>query len=190
MRRFGAVVVLLVAAVAAAQPPVGPPGVVNGVVPGGGPPNVQPPLVAPPPSKPFPVHLITPWWIVIVIVVVIAQQQRKTQEEEEEVTAPAAPEYEYKIIRSAFGVFKKPDKFRAALAEEARCGWELVEKFDDSRVRLRRPVSCRAADPTDADPYRTRVGAGEGAMAAWIVLAVLLGVAAVVGVLFLVLGGR
>lgn len=192
MRRCGAILVALsVAAVAVAQQPVVPiPPVGPVALPAG--PVWQPP----PPSKPFPVHLITPWWIVIVVVV--AQQQRKTQEEEEEeVTAPIdTAEYEYKILRSAFGAFKKPDKFRAALAEEARFGWELVEKFDDSRVRLRRPISCRATDPADpagspdADPYRIRFGSGEGAMVVWIILAVLLGVAAVLGIVFLITGGR
>lgn len=190
--RHAVLFVLLVApAVAAQQPPVivapgvriGPP-----VVPGP-PPWVPPPVIQVPRPNPFPVHLFIPWWLVIVVV--IAQQQRKIQEEEEEVTTPTATEYEYKFLRSQFGIFKKPEKFRAALAEEARCGWELVEKFDDSRVRLRRPVSCRAQDADSGqDPYRTRVGAGEGAMVAWIVLAVVLGIAAVFGVLFLVLGWR
>lgn len=202
MRRRGAILVALVlAAVAVAQPPVGPPGVIGPGVKVGPPGPPRPPGLLPghpwppqpvviqPPPKPFPVHLFTPWWIVFVVV--IAQTQRKTQEEEEEVTAPtAATEYEYKILRSQFGVFKKPEKFRAALAEEARFGWELVEKFDDCRLRLRRPVSCRAADALGTDPYRIKVGAGEGAMVAWIVLAVVVGVAAVVGFLFLVLGGR
>jgi hypothetical protein len=55
--------------------------------------------------------------------------------------------FEYKIIRSAMGQFKEPVKFKAFLDEEARAGWELFEKLDCARARLRRPTTCRQKDP-------------------------------------------
>ena len=81
---------------------------------------------------------------------------------------------EYKIIRSATGAFKDPAKFRAALDGEARAGWELVEKLDNARARLRRSSECRKNDAgLGHDPYRTQIGIGEGALTVGIVLGIL-----------------
>lgn len=92
---------------------------------------------------------------------------------------------EYKIIRSATGEFKDPAKFRAALDEEARAGWELVEKLDNSRARLRRSTECRKRDADlGQDPYRTQVGMSETALALWIVASILVGVALLLGTIF------
>ena len=89
---------------------------------------------------------------------------------------------EYKILRSATGAFKDPAKFRAALDEEARAGWELVEKLDNSRARLRRSTECRKRDAElGQDPYRTQVGMSEAALGVLIVVAILLGVALLLG---------
>ena len=93
---------------------------------------------------------------------------------------------EYKIIRSATGAFKDPAKFRAALDEEARAGWELVEKLDNSRARLRRSTECRKDDARlGQDPYRTQVGIGEGALTIGIVAGVFLLIFAVLGIVAL-----
>ena len=54
--------------------------------------------------------------------------------------------WEFKIIRSSTGAFKNPEKMRAVLEEEGRAGWVLVEKFDNSRMRLKRPHDARSAD--------------------------------------------
>src|SRR4051812_16715241 len=95
------------------------------------------------------------------------------QEEEEEVTpmnSDPSGAVEYKILRSITGAFRKPEKFRAALDEEAQAGWELVEKLDDKRIRLRRSIAWREKDSGLAqDPYRIKVGMTEGALAACIV---------------------
>ncbi|MGL4549708.1 MAG: hypothetical protein ACRC33_00865 [Gemmataceae bacterium] len=89
---------------------------------------------------------------------------------------------EYKIIRSATGAFKDPAQFRAALDEEARAGWELVEKLDNSRARLRRQTECRKRDAElGQDPYRTQVGMSETTLAISIMAAVLLGVMLLLG---------
>ena len=43
-----------------------------------------------------------------------------------------------------------------ALQEEAAGGWTLMEKFDNKRLRLKRPVSARDRDSSlDFNPYRT-----------------------------------
>lgn len=82
--------------------------------------------------------------------------------------------WEFKILRSQTNAFRKPEVMRAALEEEARAGWELVEKFDDNRLRLKRPRGARANDSsTSIDPYRTNYGIGPGRLAIVIVLATL-----------------
>jgi hypothetical protein len=41
----------------------------------------------------------------------------------------------------------------------------LLEKFDNGRIRLKRPASARASDPgLGFDPYRSRVGMSEPAL--------------------------
>jgi len=109
-----------------------------------------------------------------------AEAQRRMREEEEEMTPYSADDlqrYEFKIIRSATGRFKDPAALRQILEEEARAGWELVEKFDNGRVRLKRLIECRQRDATLAqDPYRTTVGMSDGQLAASIVFGVLGGI--------------
>ncbi len=68
--------------------------------------------------------------------------------------------WEFKIMRSTFGAFRDPAKVRQLLEQESRAGWELVEKFDDSRIRLKRRVEKRRDDAAlGSDPYRTTFGA-------------------------------
>jgi hypothetical protein len=113
-----------------------------------------------------------------------AARRRREQEEEEMTMMNTDPSgaIEYKIIRSATGAFKDPAKFRAALDEEASAGWELVEKLDNRRARLRRSTECRKRDADlGQDPYRTQVGMSEAALAVWIVIASLVGAALLLG---------
>jgi hypothetical protein len=123
--------------------------------------------------------------LIVIALAIWALQQRLQHEEEEEVTPtstdPAAG-FEYKIMRSTFGAFKEPPKLRAMLDEEARAGWEMFEKLDDARVRLRRSVACRQRDAElGQDPYRTKFGAGESKVILW-VLVVVVAVCAVITV--------
>ena len=118
-----------------------------------------------------------------------AKRKRDREREEEEEVTPLNSDpsgvVEYKIIRSATGAFKNPAKFRAALEEEARAGWELVEKLDDSRVRLRRSIAWRQKDGELAqDPYRIKVGMSESVLALWIALGALAGTAVLIGLVF------
>jgi hypothetical protein len=94
-----------------------------------------------------------------------AARRRRNYEEEEEVTpmnTDASGAFEYKIIRSVTNAFRSPALFQQMLQEEGQAGWELVEKLDDGRVRLRRSIECRTKDAhLTQDPYRTRIGIGE-----------------------------
>ena len=97
-----------------------------------------------------------------------AEVQR--QEEEEMATytpKDLAEDWEFKILRSNFGTFRNPEKLRAVLDEESRGGWMLVEKFDDCRIRLKRPAGTKVirGDFEDGyDPYRTTVGMSQGVL--------------------------
>src|SRR6266481_995535 len=92
-----------------------------------------------------------------------AEQQRRMREEEEEMTpymsGDLSQDWEFKILRSATGTLRNPERLRRFLEEEARAGWVLVEKFDNSRLRLKRPAKARELDgKLDVDPSRTYVG--------------------------------
>jgi hypothetical protein len=93
-------------------------------------------------------------------------------------------DWEFKIIRSATSAFKKPDFLRQCLDEEARAGWVLVEKFDDGRLRLKRPAAARERDgKLEVDPYRTFVGPSPNSVALAIVAIIMGAFLAVIGVI-------
>lgn len=99
---------------------------------------------------------------------------RRQHEEEESMTgytaADLAEGWEFKILRSATGAFRNPQRLKEALEQEARSGWVLVEKFDSSRIRLKRPASARARDTaTGPDAYGTTFGMHPGLMVAAII---------------------
>jgi hypothetical protein len=110
-----------------------------------------------------------------------AAAKRLADQEEEEMT-PYSPkdladDWQFKILRSATGKFRDAVWMHAILQEEARAGWTLVEKFDNARLRLKRPASARKGDGAlDFDPLRTWVGMGQGRVTALVVLATLVGI--------------
>ena len=78
--------------------------------------------------------------------------------------------FEFKIVRSITGRFSNYDAVQKLCAEEARAGWEMVEKFDNDRIRFKRRIERRNQDKSlDFDPYRTRVGITELGIAATII---------------------
>jgi hypothetical protein len=92
-------------------------------------------------------------------------------------------DWEFKIIRSDSGAFRRPEVLAKLIEEEAQAGWMMLEKFDDSRVRFKRPRSSRARDaylPPGVDPYRTQYGVPS---ARYATVAIMLGL-----FLFLILG--
>lgn len=100
----------------------------------------------------------------------IAAIRRRRQDEEENMTPYSARElsenWEFKILRSATGAFKNAATLQRYLAEEAEAGWIFVEKFDNGRIRLKRPASARQNDAMlSFDAYRTNAGMSEGNVA-------------------------
>lgn len=95
-----------------------------------------------------------------------AERQRMMFAEEEEDMARYTQDdlnndWEFKIVRSDTAAFRKPEVLRKLIEEEARSGWVMLEKFDDSRIRFKRPHSARTRDallPPGVDPYRTQYG--------------------------------
>ena len=101
--------------------------------------------------------------------------------------------WEFKFLRSGTAAFRKPDVLRAVLQEESRAGWVLLEKFDDGRLRFKRPVSAREKDallPADVDPYRTRYGMHDGVIASLIIGGIFAVILALIGVLSLLRAGH
>jgi len=115
-----------------------------------------------------------------------AARKRREQKEEEVMTQYSQDDlsgWEFKIVRSMTGRFSSHEAIKQLCTEEARAGWELVEKFDNNRVRFKRRIERRSQDQMlEFDPYRTNVGIGEGGIAV-IVISVI--VAAVVVILVL-----
>jgi hypothetical protein len=122
-----------------------------------------------------------------------AAQAAAARKEEEEMT-PYTPQdlaenWEFKILRSATGAFRNPDRLRSILEEEGRAGWTLVEKFDNARVRLKRPARARAGDSAlGFDPHRTWVGMKQGVFTLLVLLATFGLMAAVACIIYLAMG--
>jgi hypothetical protein len=118
-----------------------------------------------------------------------AEARRKKKQEEEEMTAYRSEEldgWEFKILRSSTGAFRNPGTMAAALADEARYGWELVEKFDNDRLRLKRPISARSKDASfGADPYRTQIGMSETMLGLSIAIGIMMAFALVMGAVYI-----
>ena len=119
--------------------------------------------------------------------VAAAAHKRRLQEEEEEermagYNSKDLDGWEFKIVRANSRRFRTAEAVRQLCEEEAKTGWEMVEKFDDQRIRFKRHVEKRADDRlSEIDPYRTLVGFSEGKIVL-IVLAVI-AVAGLVGLL-------
>jgi hypothetical protein len=99
--------------------------------------------------------------------------------------------WEFKIVRSATGGFKRTEFLQRVLEEEKRAGWTLVEKFDNSRVRLKRPVSARASGGgAGIDAYRSHVGISELALGLRIGVGILVGLALLLSTIALWVNAR
>lgn len=91
------------------------------------------------------------------------------RQEEEEMTRytdkDLAEGWEFKIMRANTQAFRNLERLRAVLEEERKGAWTLVEKFDDCRIRLKRPAGTKVVPGDFADgydPYRTSVGMPPG----------------------------
>jgi hypothetical protein len=112
--------------------------------------------------------------------VAAAKKRRLLEKEEQEMTGYGTQDmegWEFKIVRSLSPRFKNPDTIRKICEEEARSGWEMLEKFDDSRIRFKRRVEKRKSDgQSGVDPYRTQYGMAEGTLAISIILGILVAI--------------
>ncbi len=114
----------------------------------------------------------------------IAAHQKRMQQEEEQMSGYNAADldgWEFKIVRSTIGRFDNPEIVKRLIAEEAQNGWEMLEKFDNYRIRFKRRIEKRALHSGGTiDPYRTNFGVGNavgpiiGLLIALIVAGVLL----------------
>ena len=114
-----------------------------------------------------------------------AERQRRIEEEEMTTYTPQelSGEREFKILRSVTGAFKNSQRLKEILEQERQAGWELVEKFDNKRIRLKRPASARNEDDSrSVDPYRTYVGPSENQFG-FIILGVVVGVIATIALI-------
>ncbi len=119
-----------------------------------------------------------------------AAAARRMREEEEDMTGYSKDDldgWEFKIIRANTRKFKNQAAVQQLCSEEARAGWEMVEKFDDQRIRFKRNIEKRAGDRhLEIDPYRTNLGMSEGHIVL-VVLGVVALAAGVIGFLVSVL---
>jgi hypothetical protein len=116
-----------------------------------------------------------------------AAAARRRREEEETLTPYNKDDlegWEFKIVRSNFGRFHNYEIVQKLCQEEARAGWEMVEKFDNERIRFKRRIDKRSGDrQLDFNPYRTTVGFGEGRIAAIILIGLAVVVAGAVALI-------
>lgn len=103
---------------------------------------------------------------------IVAAQKAKEQAEEEAMTRYSTEElegdWEFKMVRGSFNAFRNPQRLQQVIEEEARSGWELVEKFDDERLRFKRRRSERERDfglkEAGINPYRSSYGSDDNYM--------------------------
>jgi hypothetical protein len=89
--------------------------------------------------------------------------------------------WEFKFVRSNFGRFSNLEKVQKICREEAETGWELVEKFDQYRLRFKRRIEHRSRDNSARlDPYRTSPSSNINGQKVVLVLGLLLVAAGVI----------
>ncbi|PKK84012.1 MAG: hypothetical protein CVT49_06190 [candidate division Zixibacteria bacterium HGW-Zixibacteria-1] len=113
----------------------------------------------------------------------------RMREEEENMTSYDKNDingWEFKIMRSNLGRFSSYETVKKICEQEAKAGWELVEKFDQYRLRFKRRIEMRAKDQyLDFDPYRTGISGGGGIAAMIIGLSLLALGALIFGIIYL-----
>jgi len=119
-----------------------------------------------------------------------AAAHRRMLTEEEEMTTYSAGDldgdWEFKIVRGNMNAFSKSSTLNRLLQEEAQAGWTMVEKFDDQRIRFKRPRQARLNDatlPPGVDPYRVQYGMSPLAFT-FLIVAVVLGLICGIEALF------
>src|SRR5438105_4262312 len=85
------------------------------------------------------------------------EERRRHQEEEEVMTGyrpdELAGDWQFKIVKGSFKTAKQVQEVQHEMAE---WGWVLLEVFDESRIRFKRPASAAARDAErEGNPFRT-----------------------------------
>jgi hypothetical protein len=121
-----------------------------------------------------------------------AKVREEMRKEEENLTGYNKEDlegWEFKIVRAATRKFRDPKIVRQVCDEEARAGWEMLEKFDDYRIRFKRSVEHRANDAyLNTDPYRTQLGITGNRLELTVAAAVILALGVLGLVAFLIFG--
>jgi len=115
-------------------------------------------------------------WIGVSAAIAAAKKKREESEEEAIMYKPEDMDgWEFKIVRSTWGKFSNREYLERIRKEEAQAGWELVEKFDQHRVRFKRRIDARSNDHLlDFDPYRTSMSGGGSSSVVWWIAGLLL----------------
>ncbi len=122
-----------------------------------------------------------------------AARRRLLLEEEEEMTTYSrddlARDWEFKIVRANTPAFRNPAHLERLLAQEAQAGWIMVEKFDNTRIRFKRPREAALKDsmlPPGVDPYRVHYGLPPAAFAVLMVVSILGLIGGIIAFVFLI----
>jgi hypothetical protein len=86
------------------------------------------------------------------------EERRRRQEEEEILTSYSevamTQDWQFKIVH---GDFSSAAKVRAVMQEQEQWGWVFVEKFDNARIRFKRPAGEAANDDLrEGNPYSSK----------------------------------
>jgi hypothetical protein len=102
----------------------------------------------------------------------------RRREEEEELMSGYSPQdlqgnWQFKIVR---GTFKTAAQIEAVVQEQAEFGWLLVEIFDQTRIRFKRPAGEADRDAyREGNPYATTSKASGPGCGTTLMLALVLG---------------
>ena len=109
-----------------------------------------------------------------------AEREKARRREEEEIMTGYRPDdlsgnWQFKIVKGTFKTYKQ---IEAVVQEQAEHGWSLVEIFDHSRIRFKRPAAESAKDEfREGNPYSTiSKASGPGCAGVVLLLAVLVAV--------------
>jgi hypothetical protein len=123
-----------------------------------------------------------------IIAAVARRRQALLEREEESMTGYTSGnlggDWEFKIVRAGTPVFRRRETLEQLIEEEARAGWVMLEKLDDSRIHFKRQRSARTKDtylPPGVDPYRTHYGPTYAQSRRIVVLVAALGVLVLTG---------
>ncbi|MDD3732997.1 MAG: hypothetical protein PHU88_11550 [candidate division Zixibacteria bacterium] len=93
-----------------------------------------------------------------IVPLIAAAVKKRREREEEDMSRYSNADlegWEFKIVHSAFGKFSNPGAIRELCEQEAKAGWEMLEKFDNYRIRFKRRIEKRSMDQfLENDPYR------------------------------------